>query len=158
MRQRILVANMLIAALFVLAACVSSPPERLSEAEKTHLAQQLIDRGDFLGLFENADKINDSSAGGGYFVTTSVQSYFDQHCENLQEVLNVLREAGFSVTGNIIDRSKSFKEQGYTEVYGAERRASKLPSFYSSRNYSVMLYLKQGRIDKVIATSAPLSL
>lgn len=142
----------------LMSCSMTAPAGHLSEVEKSVLVQHLIDQEDFLGLFENAPQISDKSTQGGYSVTEPVQSYFSTHCKNLEDIFDVLSSAGFTLTGDMIDRSKSYRKNGYTEVYGAERHASKLPSLYSSRKYTVMLYIKNGYIDHIIATSYPISL
>ncbi len=94
-----------------LMACAASPEHSSSNSQyvqanttqsatsqyaKDALVQELIAKKDFIGLFDNSEKIGvRPTPGEPLYVTGAVKAYLNQHGNKSHDVLQLLKESGF---------------------------------------------------------------
>lgn len=134
---------------------VSSEGNHLTESEKKEKIRALVERSDFLGLFENARSIGKLRLGdANYFIDEAVNEYLDVHGRDRASVIAALQGAGFTfkerLPFNAQSRPIDDPSLDYDEIIAGEMRASTI-AVVIWNTYQVSFYLHNGIVVGVMA-------
>ena len=119
--------------------------------------EQFIASDDFFGMFKQARKYNEPQNKNVYPLSAAVTQYIKSCCNNRDSALALLRRNGFEVSKNIVDAGAGggikydYREQGYDEVYAAEKNTRFLIVLPAWTANKVTIYMKNGSFVRITA-------
>lgn len=132
----------------------------LTDIQKNIIIQELIEKGDFVGLFERASQIGLKKhihEGGNYFIETAVSTYIHACCHSKALIVELLEENDFDVSfvkylRNVSPNNWPHDERGrpYEEVIVGTKKTSSF-SPYSRRVYAVEFYFSHEEVKVGLA-------
>ena len=178
-RQFALIASVLLIAPGCAVEMAHSEPLTSENADQQ--VQELIAAHDFLGLFQNADRLSTEKYEEQYVISDAAMQFIRSCCNNAEDAVRLLSANGFEPTNSRkeckpVDRSGSdnhhqyspdqeckevgkiadapkYRGQGFDDIYVGKRAAFFGPNLYAYRVYKVVLYIKNGAVSKVSAGS-----
>jgi hypothetical protein len=128
-----------------------------ADANRDRLVEKLIARKDFMGLFENSEKIGSrSKPGAPIYITKAVEAYLDICCRQRDALVQMLREQGFKVLEGIpYNKSRApfdQKQLVYDEIVSIN--LSKPGPMIFRTIYRARFYISKGQVVLVWAYTA----
>lgn len=126
---------------------------------KDKTVEQFIASDDFFGMFKQARKYNEPENKNVYPLSAAVTQYLNFCCPDRDSALALLRREGFEISKNIVDAGAGggikydYREQGYDEVYLAEKYTNFRVFYPVWTENRVVLYMKNGSFVKIVAST-----
>ncbi len=136
--------------IFALGGCATSG-RSLTAEEKEAKIQRLIADKDFVGIFKSAMEISEKKNSMGADVSVIVKRYFEANGNDRESVIKTLNNGFFNVIkGSDYNPNKKRLGPPYDEQIIGSRKNTFL-HLYRYITYKTYVYMKDGRVDRVIA-------